>query len=87
MQSQSNPLQYEIDQQRRADLLRAAAAQRQLTADVVPPRRLRRAISRALFSVGGALVAGGSALQARTGGLSAHLRRDPEISVPRRRRA
>ncbi len=86
MQSQWNPLQPIIDEHRRADLERAAAQRRLLhDAGYVPQRRLRRALSRALFSVGGALVSGGSALQARANGLSAHLRREDEPSTPRRR--
>ncbi len=81
------PFQYDIDEQRRADMLRDADQQRLLlNADLVPQRRLRRAISRALFSAGGALVRGGTALQARANGLSAHLRRDDDHGAPRQRR-
>lgn len=84
-----NPMQYEIDAARRADALHAAEERRLLDDPSAPEGGLRRALSGALYELGGTLVAGGSALQRSAKALSANLRdlhSDEEAAAPERRR-
>lgn len=86
MHGEWHALLYDLDKLHRAEILRAAE-QRRLFQPAGPRRSLRRAAGAALFSLGGALVASGRALQAHAGDFTAGLPREGEPGAPQRRRA
>lgn len=86
MHGEWNSLLFDLDKLHRAETLRAAE-QHRLAETLRSRRSLRRAARAVLFNVGGALVAGGSALQARADDISASLHREEEPAAPQQRHA
>lgn len=84
MHGEWHALLYDLDKLHRVEILKAAERRRLLKPDS-PRRSLRQAAGTALFNLGGALVASGSALQARAGKLAAGLPHERQPSVTRRR--